>query len=412
MLDPLKKFYRAGRYAAFRAFAGVSGGALTRYSVRPITPPKAHCFFGYHNLNPWDRTGRYLLCLKAPFANRMPTANDRATVCVIDTAAGNALTAIGQTTAWCWQQGCMLQWIIDGDEEFLLYNDRVEGKLVTRICRRDGSLVRTLPKPTYAVSMDGKMAVSINFELLDRYAPGYGYAPVTAPLHASENREGISLMDCATGHSQLILSLDDLRNTDPRPEFATVTHYVNHLQFSPGGGRILFFHRWVKPPNLRTNTRVYTVSTTGSDLHCLYDHGIFSHYCWLDECRIMGTSGRPLGGLGYDIYEDRTGRAEAVGGGVLTEDGHPSLSPTGRWVVTDTYQDRWRYRTLLIYDLRTNQRKDIGRFFVPNLYEGALRCDLHPRWNRDGTRICFDSVHQGYRRLYVADVIPAGSTVR
>ena len=126
----------------------------------------------------------------------------------------------------------------------------------------------------------------------------------------------------------------------------------------------------------------------------------------------MGTSGRPLGGLGYDIYEDRTGRAEAVGGGVLTEDGHPSLSPTGRWVVTDTYQDRWRYRILLIYDLRTNQRKDIGRFFVPNLYEGALRCDLHPRWNRDGTRICFDSVHQGYRRLYVADVIPAGSTVR
>ena len=29
-----------------------------------------------------------------------------------------------------------------------------------------------------------------------------------------------------------------------------------------------------------------------------------------------------------------------------------------------------------------------------------VRCDLHPRWNRSGTAITFDSVHEGFRGVY------------
>ena len=34
----------------------------------------------------------------------------------------------------------------------------------------------------------------------------------------------------------------------------------------------------------------------------------------------------------------------------------------------------------------------------------VMRSDLHPRWNRDGTQICFDSVHEGTRQVYVLNV--------
>ncbi len=33
---------------------------------------------------------------------------------------------------------------------------------------------------------------------------------------------------------------------------------------------------------------------------------------------------------------------------------------------------------------------------------GDLRCDLHPCWSRRGNRICFDSMHEGRRAVYVA----------
>ena len=36
--------------------------------------------------------------------------------------------------------------------------------------------------------------------------------------------------------------------------------------------------------------------------------------------------------------------------------------------------------------------------------DGTLRCDLHPRWNRDGRQVCIDSIHEGNRHMYVLDV--------
>ena len=36
-----------------------------------------------------------------------------------------------------------------------------------------------------------------------------------------------------------------------------------------------------------------------------------------------------------------------------------------------------------------------------NIYS---RCDLHPRWRPDGKMIGFNSVHEGYRQVYVMDV--------
>jgi Tol biopolymer transport system component len=74
-------------------------------------------------------------------------------------------------------------------------------------------------------------------------------------------------------------------------------------------------------------------------------------------------------------------------------------------VITDTYPDRNdKKRTLMLYHPGENRRVDIGRFLAPPPYEGDIRCDLHPRWSRDGRQVCFDSVHQGTRQMYVADV--------
>ena len=46
----------------------------------------------------------------------------------------------------------------------------------------------------------------------------------------------------------------------------------------------------------------------------------------------------------------------------------------------------------------------IARVFAPFKYDNDTRCDLHPRWNRAGNKICFDSVFEGHRGLYTVEV--------
>ena len=49
-------------------------------------------------------------------------------------------------------------------------------------------------------------------------------------------------------------------------------------------------------------------------------------------------------------------------------------------------------------------RADLGAFHAPPEFDGPLRVDLHPRWNRDGTALCIDSVHEGTRQMYTVDL--------
>ena len=72
--------------------------------------------------------------------------------------------------------------------------------------------------------------------------------------------------------------------------------------------------------------------------------------------------------------------------------------------------DRFDMRTLMLYRFPDGPRIDIARLHSPkSRWWGEIRCDLHPRWDRSGRRVCIDSVHDGSRQMYVLDI---GSIVR
>ncbi|KAG1529351.1 hypothetical protein G6F51_014171 [Rhizopus arrhizus] len=92
-----------------------------------------------------------------------------------------------------------------------------------------------------------------------------------------------------------------------------------------------------------------------------------------------------------------------------------SFSPAdSRWLLSDTYPDAATHeRILFIYDMRTGQRPALGSFYADPGLSKENRCDLHPRWSRDGTQVCIDSVHESERQMYVLDVaaiVQAAST--
>ena len=144
---------------------------------------------------------------------------------------------------------------------------------------------------------------------------------------------------------------------------------------------------------------------------------------------------RVAAGMSFLVATDQPGaptRPFAVG--VLTEDGHPMFCPADRdWCVNDTYPSAEGVRTLMLYQVSRNRRVDLGRYamlaaepdvaelgraydslapsvrrrFPPSLYaftRSGLHCDLHPRWDAPGTRVAFDSIHEGTRQIYALDV--------
>ena len=87
----------------------------------------------------------------------------------------------------------------------------------------------------------------------------------------------------------------------------------------------------------------------------------------------------------------------------LNTDGHCSYSPDNKWIITDTYPNRKRLTSVYLCK-EDGYCKRIARVFAPFRYDNDCRCDLHPRWSRDGEKVCIDSVHEGKRALYVIPV--------
>jgi Tol biopolymer transport system component len=83
-----------------------------------------------------------------------------------------------------------------------------------------------------------------------------------------------------------------------------------------------------------------------------------------------------------------------------------SFSPINqRWLLSDTYPDSETHeRILFLYDTEANRRYDIGSFYADPGLKKENRCDLHPRWSRDGKQVCIDSVHESERQMYLIDV--------
>ncbi len=372
--------------------------------VTRITHEPGHHFFGYYDKSPWDATGRHILALRVPFMDRPPTPDDSAVIGTLDCEDDFRWQALAESRVWCWQQGNMLQWLPSDPRSRILFNTRSGDSFATCVLDPATGERELWPWPVYSLAADGAAAVMLNFARLTRTRPGYGY--VGLPDHSAgkcaPEDDGIWHLDLPTRDSRLIVSLAQLADIEPVDSVQRVQHWVNHLEWNPGGSRVSFLHRWPAPGGF--HTRLFAVDPDGGNLTLLEGSGVVSHYDWRDDHHILAWT-RHGGAAHFHLYNDLGDEARVVGADTLTRDGHNSFSPDRRWLLTDSYPDRSRHeRLLMLYHLESDTRYDIGRFHSDPTITGAIRCDLHPRWNRDGSLVCIDSIHEGTRQMYVIDV--------
>lgn len=373
--------------------------------VRVITRgPKFH-WFGYYDKLEFDSTNRYVLGQAADFEHRQPTPEDSIAVGMVDLNDNDRWIELGRTSAWCWQQGCMLQWI-PGSKSEVLWNDREEDRFVCRILDVKSGKQRTIPTPIYALSPDGKTAVSCDFSRLNDTRPGYGYAGVSDPYFAdpAPEQSGIYRVDLATGDQQMLFSLAEIASYGPRKAtMKDAKHKFNHLLVNTDGTRFEFMHRWTGP--LGRETRMFTAGLDGSDLRLIDDNGLTSHFIWRDPHHLLALSRQPSHGVRFYLFEDGgEGKIEVVGQNAMTADGHVSYLAGAEWILNDTYpQDGYQYPYL--YHVPTDRKASLGQFRAPAEYTGPWRCDTHPRSSRDGRRVVIDAPEaRTGRQLHLIDV--------
>lgn len=371
----------------------------------PVTEGKHH-YFGYYDKSPWNSTGRYLLALEVPFIDHQPDPDDAATVGMIDLQDGNRWIPLDETFAWSWQQGTMLQWLPEEPDRKIIYNQREGDHYISVVRDIVSGETRTLPRPIYAVN--GSQALSLNFARIHRTRPGYGYVGVEDAWKDDPhpNEDGIYWMDLNTGENRLIITYDQMRNFHPTETMGSGQHWFNHIHISPDGLSFIWLHRWQYSLHEKRSwvDRLLTANMDGSNICVVADDYFVSHLDYYSPEKVVAWARDNDIGNRYFLYTRCTDTVEIVGDGLFDTDGHCSYSPDRCWMLTDTYPDEDNLRTLILYHIESNTRINIGRFYAPPELTGPIRCDLHPRWSRDGKQVCIDSAHQGERQVYVIDV--------
>ncbi|MEK7169283.1 MAG: hypothetical protein AAB377_00950 [Patescibacteria group bacterium] len=413
-----------------------------------------HHFFGYYDKCPWSKDGRFLLALETDFLERLPNGKDKADIGIIDLEGNRVFSKIAETRAWNWQQGCRLQWLGPDFNTRVIFNDFRDGKFVSVILNvLSGKEEKVIPFPVYDVHLGGKYAVSMNFSRLDAVREGYGYKGVEDYSLAEGKLEsdGIYSVDLENGTAALKISLAQLCKEYFVDSMNEGKHWADQPTLNFDGTRFAFLHRW-QTKNGGMHSRLYVADLGTMKPKILLDSGMASHFAWKNNDELLiwarpaGTSAS-VGKTGFarkllvPIYhkifksspalrqkisgdafllfnlngepKDFAVKPEAIGRGILKEDGHCSFSPDGKRLMTDTYPEREHWRVLQIFVPESGKLTEVGKFYsLPDEKYGTkddwdlsnLRADLHPRFNRDGTQICIDSVHEGSRQIYVIEL--------
>ena len=377
------------RYSEF-VRAGYAGFLKTNNIVKSYKiygNNHSHTFFGYYDLPQISPNGKRMLLIKTT-KNANPSV-DTAQIYYID-LEDDSWHFISTTHAWCWQQGCRLRWI-NKSSRFIVFNDMIKEKYVSIVWDVDNNkMVKEYPYAFYDVDFDNNIGIGLDFSRLQTMRPGYGYSSIEDTskfLIAPE--KGIYTYDMNIGVYKEIISLKELASEVQSSD--DDFHYINHICISPDHNKFMFFHLWAKDGISMWKMRLMLSDYKGN-YSVLENKDIISHYCWLDNTKLLVSKICSENERCFVIYDVETGKKELVNNPNLVQDGHPVWIGKHKMLIVDTYPLSNCVQKLFMTSIEnSNEYIEIIRAFSdPRLYI-EHRCDMHPRVYADKRMISIDS---------------------
>ncbi|MBD3243376.1 MAG: hypothetical protein GF331_22490 [Chitinivibrionales bacterium] len=402
-----------------------------RVPVWCVTPERTGCMHRFFDTSPISPSGRYLAVLQFPQEQRRPAPGEQAQVVLVDLERDED-RVVATTHGWEGQMGANINW--GGSDEELFFNDVDTASwtpFAWRLNVSTGEKVR-LAGTVYHASPDGRWLVSANTATMRRTQPGYGVMIPEERMRWNvglADDDGFYLTDAQSGACRLFASIRELMTqADPPVWFdpdERIEVYGFHSKFSPRGDMLMLSLRWF-PAADTPRWDLFThdcdavrfawivVSLDKSVMHCAVGPEQWEkgghHATWFpDSTHISMNLAIDRGCMRLvqvrpDGSRLRTMRDDIIGSG------HPTVSPDGTHVLTDTYTCepsafgdgtiplRW-------IDLRTGAEQTLVRINTaqPSPHPD-MRVDPHPAWDRSGRYVTFNGFVGGTRRVFVADM--------
>ncbi len=364
-----------------------------------ITPNDGyHYFYGYYDLQPYSPDEKKHLCHRVKEADRLPTAEDVCEVGYIDLDTG-VFCKVGQTLAWNFQQGALLQWM---DNTHLIYNAYLDNRfcaVVEDICTKER---RIIDMPLANLSEDRKWGLSINFARIYDYRPGYGYSNEKDPyadVNTPDN-DGVYVVDLEHNTSRLVLSYAEISEKYLPREYKGQKIVVNHISFNPSGERFLMLVRtFQRAESGQWFTILITADRNGENVCVLTDFSVNSHYHWRNDREFMIWSILDQGS-GLYLIEDLTDKRTKIEDDYFNQrDIHCLfMSRDTDIFIGDAYPDKLGYRGIFIHSFKSGATE----YLLPARHKKTIediRCDLHARFNRSCDKISYDYYGKNHRMI-------------
>ncbi|MCF8392229.1 MAG: hypothetical protein K9H12_16125 [Bacteroidales bacterium] len=376
--------------------------------IEQITSGEKHHFFGYIGqcqTIPWNSNGQYILGLEIDSIDRMPKAEEAATIILINTRKNNKIIRIDKTYAWNPQQGTMFYWNPLAPKKQFFFNDRdvetgevytvvydIKKKKRVREYRYKGT-----PIGNGGVAADGSAWLGLNYGRLARLRPVTGYPGALdwSKDEIAPEYDGVFIVDVKSGEKRLLVSYAQLQEKliEYQPELKHDGLFINHTLWSRDGNQVYFFARagWNEQDYNRINVP-FSVHADGSGLS-LHETHIGGHPEWADGSILIGRQGKKQ--IFYDVDKKKVVGQMGNPDMFPNPEGDISLSPDGNWFVNGYKKGTENFYAVF-------NRRDSTFIQSAGLSNGAfsgdIRIDPAPRWNRTSDAILVPGIDSNKTR--------------
>ena len=373
-------------------------GSLRKSNIiNPIVPQyvsDSDCFFGYYDSYP-VRNGFIALHKSPQKTNQIPSKVKSININILD--LNKDVIFSDEVKTFNWQQGARLAWL---NNTSIIYNSLTNDQQ-NQIVIKD--IASDQPKRYicghHYQAHDENYIYSINYHYLATLRPDYGYFDKQYySNHAilDEDEEGIYACNRSTYRFHKLVTLSQIRNKLNLPQRIKLN--ANHLLCSRDNSGIVFIAR-IFDGSRRAGCLMY-FDFHHMKLTPLTPIGVISHYCWLDNHVIFGFLQTKDYGLCYQSIDINSGEITSYSwiNQITGGDGHPSIID-GKYLVTDTYPDKYGFQRLYAINILNKKYKCIFINHHPLSYRNQCRCDFHPKVSNVTSPIYIDLISQDKRQL-------------